>query len=54
MNTNQTALVLIEGKSYKRFVGRTLTNHIISDRELDSEEVEHFRCNPLTFIGESV
>ena len=49
----ETILVVLEGKEYKRFVGREKTNHIrVDGRPLAGEEVEHFRRNPSTFIAE--
>lgn len=51
----KTPLVLCENKnnevSYKRFVGKNMTNHFFSDRELFASEVDEFRLFPLEFIG---
>lgn len=43
-----TKLILIEkGNSYKRFVGREMTNHVVSeDRPLTLPELEQFRLDP--------
>lgn len=51
----KTPLVLCENRdnevSYKRFVGKNITNHFFSDRELFASEVEEFRLDPLGFMG---
>jgi len=51
----KTPLVLCENKdnevSYKRFVGKKLTNHICADEELTVGYVEEFRLDPLGFMG---
>lgn len=48
-------LVLCENRdnevSYKRFVGKNMTNYFFSDRELFASEVEEFRLDPLGFMG---
>lgn len=48
MKSNFTKLVVIsKDNNYRRFVGREMTNHIISeDRPLTASEVETFRVDP--------
>jgi hypothetical protein len=38
--------------SYKRFIGKTITNHVFSDRELFQYEVELFRVNSAWLLGD--
>jgi hypothetical protein len=51
----KTPLVLCENRtnevSYKRFVGKKMTNHICVDEELTVGYVEEFRLDPLGFMG---
>lgn len=47
----KTPLVSIEkGNHYRRFVGKTVNNHVVSDRPLSGPEVEMFRKYPAAFI----
>jgi len=42
-----TVLVaILPGNEYKRYKGRTLTNHVRSESPLTAEEVEWFRVSP--------
>jgi hypothetical protein len=46
-NHKSPTLVLVTHVNrYRRFVGRTQTHHVISDRLLTPAEVEDFRTNP--------
>lgn len=49
-------LILVKKNQYKRYagckVGRTVTNHIISDRDLTIAEVERFRLFPARFVAD--
>lgn len=45
-----TKLVLVlSDKEYKRFDGKTCTNHVISEEKLTKEHIEEFRINPSDF-----
>jgi len=45
-------LVMIEKEnSYKRYTGKSCTNHIFSDRPLTAHEVEAFRQYPKVFVN---
>lgn len=37
--------------SYKRYVGKNLTNHFFADMELSASDVEEFRIDPFGFMG---
>ena len=37
--------------SYKRYTGKSCTNHIFSDRPLTAHEVEAFRQYPKVFVN---
>jgi len=52
MQTNFTKLVLIsKANDYKRYVGREMTNHVISeDRSLTAQEIEMLRVNPKDIV----
>ena len=52
MQTNFTKLVLIsKANDYKRYVGREMTNHVISeDRPLTAQEIEMLRVNPKDIV----
>lgn len=39
--------------SYRRFIGKNMTNHIISDRMLFKHEVEMLRVNPSLLLGDN-
>jgi hypothetical protein len=49
-------LILIQKQnkeySYCRFIGKQVTNHVVSDRELFQYEVELFRVNPAWLLGD--
>jgi len=48
----RTPLVVIDNdNNYRRYVGKTETNHVISDRALLRTEVELFRKHPAAFIS---
>jgi len=52
MTTKRTPLICIEkGNYYRRYSGKTVTNHIISDRPLTRREVEMYRTYPEVFIS---
>ena len=50
---NKPVLVLIElnenSNSYKRYVGKTLTNHVLAEYPLDRYSVDEFRVSPHNF-----
>ncbi len=52
-----TPLVVIENRvvdfSYKRFINKTLTNHVLADADLDRDSVEIFRIDPAWFLDYS-
>jgi len=52
-----TPLIVVENRvadfSYKRFVKKVLTNHILADADLDSDSVEMFRIDPDWFLNYS-
>jgi len=41
-----TLLLITPVNRYRRFVGRTQTHHVVSDRPLTPAEVEDFRTSP--------
>jgi hypothetical protein len=41
-----TLVVILAGNEYQRYIGKTLTNHVKSDRPLTADEVEKFRVSP--------
>ena len=47
---NQRIFVLVKGLDYKRYIEKSMTNHIIADSALSPEHIEIFRTNPLTFL----
>ena len=53
---NFTKLVLIsKAHDYKRYVGREMTNHVISeDRPLTAQEIEMLRVEPKSIIEPEV
>ena len=52
MQTNFTKIILIsKPNDYKRYVGREMTNHVISeDRSLTAQEIEMLRVNPKDIV----
>lgn len=47
---NQRIFVRIKDLNYKRYVEKSMTNHIVADSALLPEQVEMFRINPLAFL----
>lgn len=49
--TKKPILILVsKGNDYKRFSGKTMTNHVVADRVLTAVEVETFRRYPAAFV----
>ena len=50
-NQQPKLVVVSDGFSYKRFVGRQLTHNVVcDDRALTPAEVEQFRVDPLSLL----
>ena len=50
MNTKPVLLLIEPGNTVRRFIGKTQTHHVESDRPLTAPELEQFRVSPESMI----
>jgi len=53
MSKKVPLILVTDLNNYRRYVGKKITDHVISERILTSKEVEQFRTSPKIFKGES-